>query len=576
LGEANNLGRKSWLLTVVFLGALGFPLGVLCLFYVNIPLEAMMKDRMVAQVYINIAMSAIILIYVGIVVMVTVLFHRKIAARSEMHRRAIVLLVFLTACSGGIFYMLLTTDNSVVKAWQGTSLQQNGKFVIGPYPEEVRLIQLKKEGFQGVISLLSPTIPFENILLEREIQAGEKIGLRVYSFPMLPWISGNENSLNGIKELVGKEKGPFYIHCYLGKHRADLVITTLTGEIKTYLYPDRLENGRLYYYQEGRIIMGPFPDDEEWFHLVKRGQVKEVISFLDPDIPEEARLIEKEKNICTESCIDLKIVTMRFQDDKLGGLSELLDLVNATPNKVFIHGYQSINRSRLIDASLKSGTAVSTATGFPEQFSGGKVYPVHPALILGPVPGAIESDSLKNLGYNSFNISQESDMVPPAIAGKILSHVEGNKGAFYISGFKTEQQMELIRNILVARMYGIESIDIKISNQTVTKMGRYLFIGLMPGQEELKALASLGINTVVYPQKANAKLDNTLSQFQNTVEDMGLNLQTVFYEPGNATGIIAIASRDNNPCYVVSDSRERAEMAQDIDAARLFYKPNQQ
>jgi protein tyrosine phosphatase (PTP) superfamily phosphohydrolase (DUF442 family) len=508
--------------------------------------------------------------------MVTVLFHRKIAARSEMHRRVIALLVFLTACSGGIFYMLLTTDNSVVKAWQGTSLQQNGKFVIGPYPEEERLIQLKKEGFQGVISLLSPTIPFENILLEREIQAGEKIGLRIHSFPMLPWISGNENSLNGIKELVEKEKGPFYIHCYLGKHRADLVITTLTGEMKTYLYPDKLENGQLYYYQEGRIILGPFPDDEEWFHLVKRGQVNEVISFLDPDIPEESRLIEKEKNICAESGIDLKFVTMRFQDDQLTGLAELLNQVNATSNKVFIHGNISINRTKIIDATLRSGMAVSAGPSFQEYWAGGEVYSVNPALILGPIPNDVESAWLKTRGFNCITISLERDLIPPAIAGNIMSHLDGNKGAFYVSGFKTEQEMELTRNILVARMYGLDSIDLKISNQTVTKMGRYLFIGLMPDQEELKTLASLGINTVVYPQKANAKPDNTLSEFQKTVENLGLNFQTVLYEPGNATGIIAIASRDNNPCYVVSDSRERAEMAQDIDAARLFYKPNQQ
>ncbi|MDD2621380.1 MAG: hypothetical protein PHC92_12040, partial [Syntrophomonadaceae bacterium] len=297
--------RKSWLLTLTFLAVFGFTLGVVCLFKVNVPVEEILKQKNVSQFLINIVMSTIILVYAVIVITMTVVFHRLLAFNAQRFKIAVGTLLLLAIMSGS-FFALLITNNELVATFKGYQQKKDNKFMIGPYPEEERLHLLKKEGYQGVISLLSPTIPFEKILLEREKQAGEKIGLNIYSFPMLPWISGNEKSLKGIKELVEKEKGPFYIHCYLGKHRADLVLTTITGEIKTYLYPDVLENGRLYYYQDGRIILGPFPDDEEWFHLVKRGQVKEVISFLDPDISEEALLIEKEKNICAESGVELK------------------------------------------------------------------------------------------------------------------------------------------------------------------------------------------------------------------------------------------------------------------------------
>jgi len=561
--------RKSWLLTIIFLAVFGFTLGVICLFELNVPLEGILKQHRVSQLLINIAMSGIILFWAATVIIATVMFHRKLALSPERYKIAIGMILLLGILAGGFFTLLVFTNNDLVATFKGSQLRKDDKFMIGPYPEEERLQLLKKEGCQGVISLLSPTIPFEKILLDREIQAGEKIGLQMYSFPMLPWISGNENSLRGIKELVEKEKGPFYIHCYLGKHRADLVISTLTGENRTYLNPDRLENGRLYYYQDGRIILGPFPNDEEWFHLVKRGQVKEVISFLDPDNSEEARLIEKEKDICAECGVELKLLPVRLQGNQVSGLTALLDQVGTTDNKVFIHGFKSDVRFKLLDASLRSGIAASTGQVFPEQFGGGKIYSVHPNLVLGPEPNDVENGFLQTSGFTRVTISMENNLSPPATCSSILSQL-GKNGTFYVSGFKSEKELELIKKVLLARFYGIDSIDMKISSQSVTKMGRYLFVGLRPDQEELKALAMLGINTILYPQKATAKPDQSWGEAQKLVEEQGLKFQTVQYEPGNVSEIIAIANRDNNPCYLVAGSRERAEMAQDIDAAKLI------
>lgn len=563
-------GRKNWILTFIFFGAFGFALGVACLFLVNVPVEEILKRQKISQVLINVAMSGIVLIWAGVVITATLAFHRHIALMPERRRLGIALLFLLIVIAGGIFALLLSTDNKIVATFRGSQVQRGSKFMIGPYPEEERLRQLKQEGYEGVISLLSPTIPFEKLLLDREMQAGEKIGLRMYSFPMLPWISGNESSLNGIKELVEREKGPFYIHCYLGKHRADLVASTLTGASKNYLYPDGLERGRLYYYQDGRVILGPYPSDEEWFHLVRRGQVQEVISYLDPGIPEEALLIEKETKICAESGLEFKLLPVRVQGNQVTGLAEVLTQVIASKNKVFIHGYGVDIKSKIIDASLHSGIAISTLSSFTSIIKGGKTYPINQNLILGPDPDVTEIAMLKVIGFNCIAISRESSLTPAATAKAIITDIVGKKGAIYISGFKSEKDMELIQRILLARFYGIDSMNLKVSGQDITVMGRSLFIGLMPNSEELNVLALQGIATILYPQEDDVKPDQSLGESQRMVEAQGLNFQLVRFEAGNVNDILEAVSRDYNPCYIAADSRVRMEIAQDVDSAKLI------
>ncbi len=563
-------GRKNWILTIIFFGAFGFALGVICLFMVNVPVEEILKRQKVSQVVINITMSGIILVWAGSVVTATVAFHRYIALIPERRRLARVLLFLLIVIAGGIFVLLLSTDNKLVTTFQGSQDNRGSKYMIGPYPEDERLQQLKKEGYEGIISLLSPTIPFEKLLLDREMQAGEKIGLRIYSFPMLPWISGNESSLNGIKELVGKEKGPFYIHCYLGKHRADLVASTIFGAVEMYLYPDRLERGRLNYYQDGRVILGPYPSDEEWFHLVRRGLVKEIISYLDPENSEEALLIEKEKKLCAENGLEFKLLPVRVQGNQVTGLAEVLGQVAASKNKIFIHGFGVDAKSKMIDASLRGGVAVSSVLSLPYQLSGGNTYPINQNLILGPKLNAAENAMLKADGFNCIVMPQEGNLSPVGASRAILAELKGKKGAFYISGFQSEKDLELIQHVLLARFYGIDKVNMRVSGQDITVMGRYLLIGLMPGPEELNALALQGIATILYPQEADKKPDQRLRDSQKMVEEQGLNFQIVRYEDGNVDGMLEAASRDSNPCYIAANSRQRMEIAQDIEAAKLI------
>ena len=88
---------------------------------------------------------------------------------------------------------------------------------------------------------------------------------------------------------MGDGEKRFYIHCYLGKHRVDLVRQTVAPGEATEEHeplPDAFERGRLAVFGEEEVILGPYPTDEEWFDFVLRRDVEEVVSTLNPNNPD--------------------------------------------------------------------------------------------------------------------------------------------------------------------------------------------------------------------------------------------------------------------------------------------------
>ena len=96
----------------------------------------------------------------------------------------------------------------------------NERFTVGPYPDEVRLSGLREEGYTGIVSLLHPAvIPFEPVLIQRQVDMVREAGLEFHHVPMLPWVSENRMSLEEIEELAGQEGGRYYVHGYFGRYR---------------------------------------------------------------------------------------------------------------------------------------------------------------------------------------------------------------------------------------------------------------------------------------------------------------------------------------------------------------------
>lgn len=183
------------------------------------------------------------------------------------------------------------------------------EFVFGPYPEAERLKELKAEGYTAVISLLSPAVvPFEPVLLGKELAAAKETGIEVIHIPMLPWISSNDHVEAEQQKLLARG-GRYYVHCYLGKDRVNVfkkMLTGLSGEVQVRsLQTDsarslrdisKLERGEITRLGEG-VFFTPYPTDEEFTGYIVNGTVVSVVSLLNPKNPEDVKWIRKEEEI---------------------------------------------------------------------------------------------------------------------------------------------------------------------------------------------------------------------------------------------------------------------------------------
>ena len=171
---------------------------------------------------------------------------------------------------------------------------ENSRFTFGSYPSKEELMQLKEEGYETIITLLHPAVtPFEPVLLKEEEKLCKEAGIKLLSIPMLPWISENEEAIEKIKQIALKPTGKYYVHCYLGKDRVNVVKRLITSfsENKQVKFNDK-ENARsldnLKMMERGPvsklgigIYYSPYPTDEEYMGYVIAAGVQQVISLMD-------------------------------------------------------------------------------------------------------------------------------------------------------------------------------------------------------------------------------------------------------------------------------------------------------
>ena len=87
-----------------------------------------------------------------------------------------------------IFYFLLDTDLMVAVGELNSQNVSTERLTFRACPDEQKLEDLKAQGYNGVVTLLNPGIPFEKVLLEREKEACKEMGIPDHPFPMLPGI----------------------------------------------------------------------------------------------------------------------------------------------------------------------------------------------------------------------------------------------------------------------------------------------------------------------------------------------------------------------------------------------------
>lgn len=194
------------------------------------------------------------------------------------------------------------------------------RFRFGPYPDRAKLAELRREGVSAVVSLQHPAVPIEVPGIAAERRAAAELGIRFVHAPMLPWISGNERALAVIRELVRSGRGTYYVHCGLGRDRTAVVrrlIETMGGRPVSAAAPAALtfagrkaqaaagvvpsadfERGGLTELEPG-IWLVPHPNQRELFGYLLAGQVRHVVSVLDPRDPQQGAWLREERDAFT-------------------------------------------------------------------------------------------------------------------------------------------------------------------------------------------------------------------------------------------------------------------------------------
>lgn len=205
------------------------------------------------------------------------------------------------------------------------------EFVFGPYPDRNRLEQLKKEGYTAVVSLQHPAVlPFEPPGIAEETRATSEIGLQFIHAPMLPWISANDASLDKIRDIAREGKGRYYVHCGLGRDRANVVKTMLEREGADVAAGEGFKTARTFAdrYAEGNkpmergqikplsgdVFLIPFPNKHEMFGNMLSGQVAHTLVLLDESDPEQAPWLAEARTRFDEFRVPYTVDTLQARD----------------------------------------------------------------------------------------------------------------------------------------------------------------------------------------------------------------------------------------------------------------------
>lgn len=356
-------------LALVFLLTLGFAGGVLYLLFFLVPFEQRLVDGGISQDTVDLILAALVLAWILFGLAATAVYARLFLGQGRRLIGAALAALASVAAASFVFFFLLDNDLMAAAGQLGQqSTRGDQRIVYGPYPDAEQLDELRDEGYDGVIALLSPKIPFEKVLLDKELKNGEAAGIPVYSRPMLPWISGNKDSLAAIRALADQRDKQFYIHCYLGKHRVDLVRQDLgaaEARARDVVLPDRFERGRVVPFDDGRAVLGPYPTDDEWFEYVLRRDVDEIVSTLDPSNPDDRPWIERERRIAEENGVKFTLMPLKATPDPEAA-DKVADYVAASDRRIYVHDFLPAGRFEALRTGLErrmSGPPADSGAG---------------------------------------------------------------------------------------------------------------------------------------------------------------------------------------------------------------------
>lgn len=302
--------------TILFLYtglSLVFPLGLLTLTVgpVRMISDYAKNNHWTQEYESRIEKMFLVFFFIFIVLFAYAITHKLVKSKNKSLKMIVLLffgVVLLLSVYVFSFKPELLINSEAISSIDHSS---DAEFHFGPYPDEEKMEQLKEENYTAVISLLhSMVVPAEPILMEKERENAENTGIKLISIPMLPWITKNDQAVAQIKEIAHNFKGKYYVHCYLGKDRANVFRNILEKENKKIISTSELgvhdikdlnsfERGKIFTLQKD-VYYTPYPTDEEFFGYVLNGRIATVVNIMNPKVVEEKMRIDTETKIMKE------------------------------------------------------------------------------------------------------------------------------------------------------------------------------------------------------------------------------------------------------------------------------------
>lgn len=495
----------------------------------------------------------------------------------------------------------MNTNSAIVAMSRGEVEQTTEQLTFGPYPDKQALKGLEQKGYDGVITLLSTTIIFENELLKEEMENGEEIGLNIHSFPMLPWVGDNSESINGIVELLKSNPDKrYYVHCYLGKHRVDLIKQTIIqklGESTTsdegsrrILIPSEFERGSVYTFNNETIILGPYPTDEEWFKLM-RLNVKELVTLLD----KSSKFYAQEKKIAEEQGMKFKSFQLDSDSPDFEELDKIIDYVRNADHKMYIHGFKNEKKIHHIELMLRKELYPIDTKALPIDFQNGKHETVGGWLVLGPEPTGNEIERLKkarvqkivytgdiNDRFNtvlnqvkanglSIEFISSKDKYAKKELYELAERLTKFNSQVYLFGLDPTTQQNL-KSIVEGMYYGVddESLhDKKIKHGSLYVKARKLLLGpVLTSKEWEDIVLQNGINQVILVHAASVQSEKEIDKQQQLADEFNIPLQVIQMDEGYSERLLNRLSSSDDTTYMIVPNELKEMIIDDLKEFR--------
>ncbi len=306
--------------------------------------------------------------------------------------------------AGGAVWLWMTP--AMLRSQDGAVTTAGTHFTFGPYPDADRLRDLAGERYTAVISLLHPAvIPFEPQLMAREDEAAAHAGIQVIHLPMLPWVSDNAAVLAKVRDLARARTGRYYVHCYLGMDRVQMVRRVIEeeggGVVETEALSDAppLSHSNLWtrgevLHLDDRVHLTPFPEEEEFLRYFMGGRVR-IVSLLDKSDPDDRTWIVQERALVDRYRLpytNLPLSGSRFDPQAVLAAARQ---VRALEGTVAVHDFLSpgSGRSPIAEAfaqAYRSGRPPLPPTLWKEPLARGAARVIAPHVATGPRPDPAE------------------------------------------------------------------------------------------------------------------------------------------------------------------------------------------